>query len=189
MNYTFVQNKVYDVGSTASQAIKEAAAEGTYYTSSVGYALTFDNRNTKKLPTSGTYFTLSQDLAGVGGDVRYIKSGMDARTYLPVSSDLTLVSRTTAGNISGWGGDQVRLLDMFYMGGETVRGFEQSGIGPRDTSSVNRDALGGQNYMASTAEARFGLPLIPDDMVSGEPCSPIRERSLAHLRRQRKLRA
>jgi outer membrane protein insertion porin family len=164
VNYTFVQNQVYDVGAAASPAIKEAAAEGTYYTSSIGYAVTYDTRDSKKLPNSGSYFTLSQDLAGVGGDVRYIKSAMDARSYLPVSGDLTLVSRTTAGNISGWGGDQVRLLDMFYMGGETVRGFEQSGIGPRDTSSANQDALGGQNYMASTAEARFGLPLVPEDI-------------------------
>lgn len=164
VNYTFVQNTVYDIGATASPAIKEAAASGTYYTSSVGYAVAFDNRNSKKLPTSGTYFILSQDLAGVGGDVRYIKSSTDVRSYFPVSNSVTLVTRATAGNISGWGGDDVRLLDMFYLGGETVRGFAPSGIGPRDISSANRDALGGENYLAGTTEARFALPLIPDDI-------------------------
>jgi outer membrane protein insertion porin family len=164
VNYTFVQNTVYDVGAAASPAIKEAAASGTYYTSSIGYALTFDTRNSKKLPTSGTYFTLGQDLAGIGGDVRYIKSIADMRSYYPVSDSLTFVSRTAAGNISGWGGDSVRLLDMFYVGGESVRGFAPSGIGPRDTTSANQDALGGQNYVVSTAEARFALPLIPDEI-------------------------
>jgi outer membrane protein insertion porin family len=164
VNYTFVRQDVYDVGAAAAPAIKQAAAQGAYNTSSIGYALAYDTRDSKKLPRSGTYFTIGQDLAGIGGDVRYIKSTTDIRNYYSVGDSLTLVSRTTAGNISGWGGDNVRLLDMFYVGGDTVRGFEPSGIGPRDVSSANRDALGGQNYLTSTAEARFNLPLIPEDI-------------------------
>jgi outer membrane protein insertion porin family len=164
VNYTFVQQQVYDVGAAASPAIKEAAASGAYDTSSIGYALTFDTRDSKKLPSSGTYFTLGQDLAGIGGDVRYIKSTAEMRSYFPVSDSVTLVSRAMGGNISGWGGDDVRLLDMFYVGGESIRGFEPAGIGPRDLSSANQDALGGQNYLTSTAEARFNLPLVPDEV-------------------------
>ena len=168
VNYTFAQNKIYHVGANASPAIKEAvpgfpsATSNTYYTSSVGYALAYDTRNSKKLPTSGSFFQLTQDFAGAGGDVRYIKSTIDARTYLPVSDNVTLVGRATAGNITGWGGQDVRLLDMYYMGSESVRGFAAAGIGPRDTASANLDALGGKSYIATTAEARFGLPFIPD---------------------------
>ena len=170
VNYTFTQNKIYDVGAAASMAIKEAVPgfpntnSNTYYTSSVGYALAYDTRNSKKLPASGTFFQLTQDFAGAGGDVRYIKSTVDARHYMPVSDNVTLVGRATAGNIMGWGGQDVRLLDMYYMGGETVRGFAAAGIGPRDTASANLDALGGKSYISTTAEARFGLPLIPDDI-------------------------
>ena len=168
VNYTFTQNKIYDVGANASTAIKDAipgyptATSNTYYTSSVGYSLAYDTRNAKKLPTSGHSFVLAQDLAGVGGDVRYIKSSVDARTYFPLASDVTLVGRATAGTIMGWGGQDVRLLDMYYMGGETVRGFAASGIGPRDTASANADALGGKSYISTTAEMRFGLPLVPE---------------------------
>ena len=168
VNYTFTQNKIYDVGTNASTAIKDAipgypvATSNTYYTSSVGYSLAYDTRNAKKLPTSGSSFVLAQDLAGVGGDVRYIKSSVDARTYFPLASDVTLVGRATAGTIVGWGGQDVRLLDMYYMGGETVRGFAASGIGPRDTASANADALGGKSYISTTAEMRFGLPLVPE---------------------------
>lgn len=164
VNYTFVRQDVYDVAAAASPAIKQAAAQGAYDTSSIGYALAFDTRDSKKLPRSGTYFTLGQDLAGIGGDVRYIKSTADLRNYFPIGDSLTLVSRSTAGNINGWGGDNVRLLDMFYVGEDTIRGFEPSGIGPRDLSSANQDALGGQNYLTSTAEARFNLPLVPEDI-------------------------
>ena len=164
VNYTFVRQNIYDVSAAASPAIKQAAALGAYNTSSIGYALTFDTRDTKKLPRSGTYVTLGQDLAGIGGDVRYVKSTADVRSYFSIGDNLTLVSRSTAGNISGWGGDSVRLLDMFYVGGETIRGFAPSGIGPRDLSSANQDALGGQNYLTSTAEGQFNLPLVPEDI-------------------------
>ena len=168
VNYTFTQNKIYDVGATASTAIKDAvpgfpnATSNTYYTSSVGYSLAYDTRNAKKLPVSGSSFVLAQDFAGAGGDVRYIKSSVDARTYFPLANDVTLVGRATAGTIMGWGGQDVRLLDMYYLGGETVRGFAAAGIGPRDTASANLDALGGKSYISTTAEMRFGLPLVPE---------------------------
>ena len=54
---------------------------------------------------------------------------------------VTLVGRAIGGHIMGWGGQEVRLLDEFYKGGETVRGFYRSGIGPRDLNT--NDALGG----------------------------------------------
>jgi outer membrane protein insertion porin family len=60
----------------------------------------------------------------------------------------------------------VRLLDLFYKGGETVRGFDKSGFGPRDL--VTGDALGGKTFWATTAEVRFPIPLIPDELgISG----------------------
>ncbi len=66
--------------------------------------------------------------------------------------------------IQGWGGEDVRLLDSFFKGGETVRGFDISGYGPRDVTSPNKDALGGQKYWAATAEVRFPLPFVPEDI-------------------------
>src|SRR5690606_31892010 len=58
-----------------------------------------------------------------------------------------------------------RLIDLFYKGGETIRGFERGGIGPRDL--VSGDALGGDTFWATTAELRFPLPFIPDDLGMG----------------------
>ena len=132
-NYTFARNKIYDVGADASAAIKEAipgfpdATSTTYYTSSVGYSLFYDTRDNKKRPTSGVYYTVAQDLAGVGGDVRYIRSVGEARAYYAVTDDITAVGRATGGIIGGWGGQDVRLLDLFYKGSETVRGFATAG--------------------------------------------------------------
>ena len=170
VNYTFARNKLYDVGANASAAIKEAvpgfpdATSSTYYTSSVGYSLTYDTRDNKKRPTSGVYYTVAQDLAGVGGDVRFLRSVGEARAYYAVSEDVTAMARATGGIITGWGGQDVRLLDLFYRGGETVRGFATAGIGPRDTQSVNQDALGGRIYYGTTAELLFAIPGVPEDI-------------------------
>ncbi|HEY5830547.1 MAG TPA: outer membrane protein assembly factor BamA [Hyphomicrobiaceae bacterium] len=170
VNYTFVRNKLYDVGANASAAIKEAvpgfpdATSSTYYTSSVGYSLTYDTRDNKKRPTSGVYYTVAQDLAGVGGDVQFLRSVGEARAYYAVSENVTAMARATGGIITGWGGQDVRLLDLFYRGGETVRGFATAGIGPRDTQSVNQDALGGRIYYGTSAELLFAIPGVPEDI-------------------------
>ena len=56
----------------------------------------------------------------------------------------------------------MRLIDLFYKGGETIRGFNRGGFGPRDL--LTRDALGGDTFWSVTAEVRFPLPFIPDDL-------------------------
>jgi outer membrane protein insertion porin family len=68
----------------------------------------------------------------------------------------------------------VRLTDLFFKGGETIRGFKRAGLGPRDAcedpvthdrvSSCSRDSLGGQLFWATTAEVRFPFPYVPDNL-------------------------
>jgi outer membrane protein insertion porin family len=71
-----------------------------------------------------------------------------------------------AGNIFNWNqGGLVRTVDDFYKGGECVRGFAPAGLGPRDANST--DALGGKNFYCATAEVRFPIPFIPEDMGFG----------------------
>ncbi|MGD9801931.1 MAG: outer membrane protein assembly factor BamA [Hyphomicrobiaceae bacterium] len=169
VNYTFVRNKIYDVGDTASAAVREAlgnSQDGTasYDTSSVGYGVAYDTRDSKRRPTRGVSFTLAQDLAGVGGDVQFIRSTTDVRGYYPVNDSITLFGRVRGGIIEGWGGQDVRLLDLFYKGGDLVRGFATAGIGPRDTLSANNDALGGKMYVGTTAESLFDIPGVPKDL-------------------------
>src|SRR5690606_3353389 len=70
--------------------------------------------------------------------------------------------------ITGWDGDDVRLLDRFYKGGESFRGFERAGIGPRDaTPGSNEDAAGGQAFAIGTVEVTFPLGLPEEFGVRG----------------------
>ena len=125
-------------------------------------------------PTSGYFTSFSQDFAGVGGDVQYFRSVVDARGYYPITNKITLVGRAQGGSITGWGGQDVRLTDLFFKGGETIRGFERAGYGPRDAcenpttgkrvDNCTRDSLGGQLFWATTAEVRFPFPYVPDSL-------------------------
>ena len=162
VNYTLLADDVFDVGIDASNAVKQAA--GKSLTSSLGYSLTWDARNHPKNPNRGYYFQLAQDFAGVGGDVNYIRTAAEARAYYPLTEKITFVGRLIGGQIEGWGGQDVRLIDLYYKGGETIRGFERSGIGPRDIASVNQDALGGKYFYSATAEIRYPFPFIPDEL-------------------------
>lgn len=131
-------------------------------TSSIGTSLTYDRRNIPKNPTSGYYLQVATDMAGLGGDVQYVRVNAEGRFYYPISEKLTFVGRVLGGHIQGWGGDDIRLTDLYYRGGETIRGFDRGGFGPRDLASD--DAVGGQTYWAGTAEVRFPLPFVPDDL-------------------------
>lgn len=166
VRYTLSRDDIYDVEDSASFAIKDA--EGEYWTSSVGGSLRYDQRNHPRNPTRGYYLSTSVDFAGLGGDAQYARLSAEGRAYYPVAEKVTLVGRAVAGHIEGWGDDDIRILDLYFRGGETIRGFERSGIGPRDVGSSNRDALGGKTYWAVTAELRFPFPIIPEDLgISG----------------------
>ncbi len=70
-----------------------------------------------------------------------------------------------AGDVFGWGGQQVLLQDRFFVGGDNLRGFQPAGIGPRDT--VSGDALGGNKYYVGSLA--LGVPLgLPKELgISG----------------------
>jgi outer membrane protein insertion porin family len=163
-NYTISRDQISQVVPTASLAIQQA--EGVSTTSMVGQKVTFDLRNDPKNPTKGVWLQAGVDFAGLGGDVQYISTSAEARGYFPIADKVTFVARAIGGNIQGWGGDDVRLIDLFFRGGETIRGFNVAGFGPRDLNT--NSALGGQTYWATTAEIRFPIPFVPDDIgISG----------------------
>jgi outer membrane protein insertion porin family len=160
-SYTLSEGSIYQVNEDrASWAIKES--EGSALTSSWGTSLAYDKRNHPKNPTSGYYFQVGSDFAGLGGDVQYWRLQGEARAYYPITNKITLVGRAVAGHIEGWGGQDVRMIDLFYKGGETIRGFNRGGFGPRDLNTD--DALGGDTFWAVTGEVRYPLPFVPEDL-------------------------
>ena len=115
-------------------------------------------------PTSGVRSQLSQDLAGLGGDVKFLRTTEDLRYYHSLNSDLVAMVRGQGGYITGWGGQQVPLMNNFFGGPTMVRGFATNGFGPRDlTPGTTMDNVGGSMYWATTAELQSSIPGIPDE--------------------------
>ncbi|WP_300579380.1 outer membrane protein assembly factor BamA [Phenylobacterium sp.] len=125
---------------------------GAYTTSLIGYGVRLDLRNDPINPTRGFYTALNQDLAGIGGDVNYLKTEVEGGWYYGFSPSFILSATGSAGYVDGWSGDTVRINDRFYKGGNSFRGFETAGIGPRDLNASRSDALGGKAYAIGNVE-------------------------------------
>ncbi|WP_421728915.1 outer membrane protein assembly factor BamA [Brevundimonas sp.] len=123
---------------------------GSSLNSSVGYTLAIDRRNDPIRATRGWAGSLRQDFAGVGGDVNYIKTEADATFYYGLTPAWIVSVQGSMGYVSGWSGDSIRINDRFFKGGNSFRGFETAGMGPRDLTT--RDALGGNFYAVSSVE-------------------------------------
>lgn len=164
LEYTSMDVDEKYIGNVSEVVRDEYLNDSDALTSSIGTSLTYDRRNHPRNPTSGYYLQLATDMAGLGGDVQYVRVNGEGRAYYPITEKITFVGRLIGGHIEGWGGDDIRLTDLYYRGGETIRGFDRAGFGPRDMSSSRKDALGGRSYWAGTAEVRFPLPFVPDDL-------------------------
>ena len=152
-------------------------AIGHRLTSSVGYSLVFDNLNDRRHPTSGRRFVFSQDFAGLGGDVHYVRTKVEGHQYISITKGLVLSLNGDAGYIQsldksrGAGIDKVRLTDRWFDGQPDFAGFDIRGIGPRvlryyynsdGTLNMNRkdatdDALGGRAMYRFKAEIELPL--------------------------------
>jgi len=128
------------------------AQRGNFTTSLLGFGLSTDRRNDPIRPTRGYYMNMTQDFAGVGGDVNYNKIEVEGGWYHGFNKTFILSLLGSAGYAGGWGGDTIRVNDRFYKGGNSFRGFQTAGIGPRDTNGGRSDALGGRAYAIGTAE-------------------------------------
>jgi len=149
----------------ATLALKQTELDGPTLVSSVGYSLIYNTLDSNINPHSGFAAELKQDFAGVGGDVNFIKTTVDARYFHEVFfPDLVGIVRLQGGHVTAWGGQQLRLLDHFFGGPGLVRGFAPNGFGPRDlTAGTNQDNIGGSMYWAASVELQSPIPNLPKD--------------------------
>ncbi|NYD90248.1 outer membrane protein assembly factor BamA [Sphingomonas melonis] len=157
-------------------------AIGNRWTSSVGYSLIYDSLNSRLRPTAGQRLSFSQDFAGLGGDVKYIRTRLEGSKFVNVGSGFIGSLVGEAGYIKslegsrGPGVDRIRITDRFYLGEPQFRGFDIRGVGPRvqrqqytvdtttgkqilvtDRDQLVDDALGGRAYYLARAELEIPL--------------------------------
>ncbi|MFC0408190.1 outer membrane protein assembly factor BamA [Roseomonas elaeocarpi] len=166
-NYTLSQRNIFDISDdVTSQYILEQ--KGKSLLSQVGQTLTYDRRNSRLDPSDGYVLRFGTDLAGLGGEAKYVRLKLDGSYYIPFEKLLgdphyVLALSAGGGYLKNFSGGRDLIVDRFFLGGDNLRGFEVAGAGPRDVGSANNESLGGRLIWTQSTEFRFPLP-IPDEL-------------------------
>ncbi len=155
-------------------------AIGKRTSSILGASLVYNSLDSRLRPTRGRNISVSAELAGLGGSVKYLRVRGKAAQYWPIGGGFIFSATAEGGSIYAWNGDgdpnsdNVRLTDRFFLGEPQIRGFDIRGVGPRilrqryvtvdgvqtpvtDRKQVQDDALGGRAYYLGRLELEIPL--------------------------------
>ncbi len=138
---------------------------GSTTTGILGVTYSVDKRNSVIQPTSGYNFAITQELAGFTGDRTYSRTTANAKIFKSLFNEEVILSAEVEGGVIITSDPATLITERFMLGGANLRGFEQQGVGPRDT--VVDQALGGNQYFAVRAEASFPLGLPEEYGIHG----------------------
>jgi outer membrane protein insertion porin family len=162
VRYTLRRDEISDVDEDASVTVREE--EGITWRSIVGNEFFYDRLDSRQNPTEGYFARLQNDVAGLGGDARFLRTTASAGYYIPFTESLIGSVRGEVGYIFGIA-DEVRISDRYFLGGDSLRGFASRGVGPRDIATD--DALGGNLLYSGTVELTFPLGLPEELQIRG----------------------
>ncbi len=155
VTYKFERSKVFDVTNEASTALKEA--QGTSDTSSITGSLVRDARDNIFEPTRGSRHSISLQVAGLGGDSRFVKSVASTAWFFPLPADFVIGFNLEGGAVEGFGGKEVPIFERFFLGGpNTIRGLKVRSLSPTDETGAK---IGGTSMFFGNVELTY--PLIP----------------------------
>ena len=158
VGYELSQSKTTESSKTATSITGENGAQ--ILTSAASYVVGQDRLDNRLDPSEGTLFELRQELAGIGGDAKFYKVTGRAAYYRPVNFNALFFGvKGRASQVVGLG-EKVTQSQRFFLGGNDVRGFALSGIGPRDTGS--QAAVGGNTLVTGSVEVVSHLGLSKD---------------------------
>ncbi len=134
--------------------------QGKRTSSTLGVSYVYDSRLGGLNPNAGVLFEIGVDAAGLGGDNEFIKTTARAIAQQRVLNEEVVLRATLEMGALNWtGNDFSRTIDRFVLGPNTFRGFEPAGLGPRDLSAGQDDAIGGNYYWVAKFESDFPLGL------------------------------
>lgn len=141
-----------------------AVGTGAWTKSSVSGTLVYNTIDDMKNPHGGFYGTFTTEVAGLGGNARFVKLFGRASYYHTLSEEADIVGLVAAGggHVMPIGTGGLRVFDLFQSNDRIIRGFAYNGIGPVDT--VTGQQIGGTTYFNATAELQFPLPGVPESM-------------------------
>lgn len=166
LHYKASSDEITSVNANSSTILQADQALGAQVTSALGYSYSYDTRTGGLDPNRGVLLRFGQDFAGLGGDISSVTTTALASYQVKAfREEVTLRAEIEGGVVTTSSGDS-RFLDRFT-GNRKIRGFEPNGIGPRDLTVPNQDALGGNYFAVARLEAEFPLGLPEEYGITG----------------------
>ena len=120
-----------------------------------------DTRDSIYFPSRGYVLEAGAEIGLPGGDIKYYRIQTKAQWLKPVWGPIVLSANAEFGIANGYSGKPLPFFKNFYAGGvDSVRGFEQSSLGPRD---ANGDFVGGNRRIVGNFELLFPMPGVKTD--------------------------
>ncbi|WP_121064921.1 outer membrane protein assembly factor BamA [Chachezhania antarctica] len=162
-DYFFSSTKLEDQdGALLGPILNSEVAQGRRTASGIGIGYTFDTRTTGLDPNRGLLISWNTDLAGLGGDNKYIKSTAKAIAQTRVWNEEVVLRATFEAGALRWESTDAasRSTDRFQLSTDQMRGFDPGGMGPREIGPGYNDPLGGNQFAVLRLDADFpiGLP-------------------------------
>ena len=153
-SYRLTQDEISDVTDTDDPLLRDEI--GTRVTSAVTLGLTRDSRDVIAAPTKGGYSLVTLDLAGFGGDSRFVKTIASTSYFYPIWFGHVLSARAEAGYGFGWSDEELPVFERFYLGGpNSIRSFKARRVSPKDDAGVR---IGGTSEVLGNVEYIIPLP-------------------------------
>ena len=167
LGYAFSNDSIFNVDAGSSAVLKAEAAEGALLSSALNYTFSYDTRRNGLDPNSGLVFRFGQELGGLGGNARYVKSTALLSGETKVLNEQVTLRATLEGGTLDMVSGNSRLNDRFFLSSSQMRGFAPVGLGPRDLTVANEDALGGNQFAVARFETEFPLGLPEEYGLTG----------------------
>jgi outer membrane protein insertion porin family len=153
-----VQFDKLEVTGTASSLLR--SRQGDFVTTSLGYNFSYDQRDSKFSPTSGSIIYFDQNIATFFSDIPTVQTGVGATFYKELFSEKFIGSaKARLANVVAFNDKDVKLSDRIFASTSDIRGFEQRGLGPVDSG----DHIGGNNLATLSLKSTFPNP-IPENL-------------------------
>jgi outer membrane protein insertion porin family len=115
-----------------------------------------DSRDSYLYPTKGIFQRIYGEATLPVGELRYAKLNYQYQHWFPLGRDYALMLNGELGWAKGYDGKPVPFYKNFFVGGiGSVRGYQQSSLGPKDDED---DAMGGTRKIVGNAEFFFPMP-------------------------------
>ena len=154
--FGIIQFDKLETNSNASSLLR--SRDGNFTTTTLGFNLLADFRNSKNLPTSGSLSFFDQSYATLISNVPTIQTSVGSTFYQELINEKFIGSaKLKLSNVTAFDNKDIKLSDRLFASASDLRGFESRGVGPIDSGSH----VGGNYLAVVNLKSTFPNP-IPD---------------------------